>query len=112
MKQGTNFILPVNIEYDLELIEKIEFIFKQSKPGDSLKNSKTIKKFEYPSDVAVAIGEDNTINLYWNIDDTYLFDVNNLILMDTRIYLKDSEQNPETTTIKIRMNPTLFGQGD
>lgn len=115
MKQGTNFILPVSIEYDLSLAKSIEFVFKQPKKGANAEFSpKSIingiqKSFTYPSDEAtLSTTEENVINLHRDIKDTYRFDPEEYIYMDTRITLKDSPQNPETEIVKIKMLPTLF----
>lgn len=116
MKQGTNFILPVSIEYDLSLAESIEFVFKQPKMGAnnlafSPKNiiNGIQKVFVYPSaEATLSTTEENVINLHWDIRDTYKFKPEEYIYMDTRITLKDSEQNPETEIVKIKMLPTLF----
>lgn len=107
MKQNTSFILDAKIGMDLDLVEKVEFIFKQ---GES-----RVKKFIYPSSNAVRGDGENdkdVIYLYWKNRDTMVFDTTNLIEMDTRIHVLDSDQNPETDIIHIRMKPTLFKEGD
>lgn len=116
MKQGTNFILPVQIEYDLEQVKSIDFIFKQS----ALKNKNEYsirdvlkgveKTFTYPSETAtLSETEENVINLYWTTKDTYIFmPEGEPIYMDTRITLNNSTENPETEIVKIQMLPTLF----
>lgn len=105
MKQNTNFILDVKIGMDLDLIESIEFIFKQ---GEN-----RVKKFVYPSTNAVR-GDDekDIVYLFWKQRDTMVFNTKDIVEMDTRIHVIDSEQNPETPIIPIRLEPTLFGRGD
>lgn len=116
MKQGTNFILPVQIEYDLEQVKSIDFIFKQA----ALKNKNEYsirgilkgveKTFTYPSETAtLSETEENVINLYWTDKDTYIFmPEGEPVYMDTRITLNNSTENPETEIVKIQMLPTLF----
>lgn len=114
MKQGTNFVLPVLIEYDLSLVESIDFIFKQPiKAPTSFSPKKVLegvqKTFTYPSDTAtLSTTEENTINLHWSAKDTYKFDPEEIIYLDTKLFVKGSEENPETEIIKIKMLPTLF----
>lgn len=116
MKQGTNFILPIQIEYDLEQVKSIDFIFKQS----ALKNKNEYsareilkgveKTFTYPSETAtLSETEENVINLHWTAKDTYIFVPDGEpVYMDTRITLNNSTENPETEIVKIQMLPTLF----
>lgn len=96
MKQGTNFILPVEIDIDLDKVEQIEFVFKQK----SVEHT-----FTYPSDIAVREG--NTINLIWTQADTYKF-IADKVEMDTRITLINSPYNPETPIVVFHMDRTLF----
>lgn len=118
MKQGTNFILPVSIDYDLSLVSSVEFIFKQPAKAPASFSPKKIldgvkKTFTYPSDTAVlSTTETNTINLYWSIKDTYRFNPEEIIYLDTRLILKNSTENPETEIIKIKMLPTLFREDE
>lgn len=106
MKQGTKFLLPISIDFDLSLVEKIEFIFRQDKRQNT-------KKFEFPSSTAVIDDEDETlIDLIWTKEDTYIFSPELPLMMDTRIKLIDSDYNPETEIVKLTLNPTLFRQGD
>lgn len=118
MKQGTNFLLPITIEYDLTKIEKVEFIFKQlptpnpsyiAQPKDIPLEEEISLEFIYPSDTAtLSDTEKDVINLHWNEDDTFKFIPDKYIYMDTRITLTESDQNPETKIIKLKMSPTLF----
>lgn len=103
MKQGTTFYMPIDFGIDLELVKKVEFMFSQDDVG---------LKMEYPSERADTIDGSNYILLLWKPEDTYLFDANRRIKMDTRITLKDSIVNPETTVQKIILSETLFREGD
>jgi hypothetical protein len=117
MKQGTNFILPVSIDYDLTLVSNIDFVFKQPiKTPASFSPKKILdgvqKTFAYPSDTAtLSTTEENTINLHWAVKDTYKFNPEEIIYLDTRLTLKNSTENPETEIVKIKMLPTLFKEG-
>lgn len=115
MKQGTNFILPIQIGYDLSQVKSIDFIFKQptARSRGEFSTKKIIdgiqKTFTYPSKTAVLSStEANVVNLYWTEKDTFSFAPDEYIYMDTKIVLKESDQNPETEICKIKMLPTLF----
>lgn len=115
MKQGTNFILPVTFDFDLNLVESIDFIFRQSRnPKGQFSGADILngvhKEFTYPSDSALlSVTESNTVDLYWIDKDTYKFNSEDYIYLDTKIHLKNSNNlNPETEIIKIKMSPTLF----
>ena len=114
MKQGTNFILPVSIDYDLTLVSSIDFVFKQPTKAPASFSPKKIldgvqKTFTYPSDTAtLSTTEDNTVNLHWAVKDTYKFNPEEIIYLDTKLTLKNSIENPETEIVKIKMLPTLF----
>lgn len=114
MKQGTNFILPITFDFDLNLVESIDFVFRQSRnPKGQFSGAGILdgihKEFTYPSDVALlSTTESNTIDLYWADVDTYKFNPEEYIYLDSKIHLKDSNVNPETEIIKIKMSPTLF----
>lgn len=114
MKQGTNFVLPINIDYDLTSVKSIDFIFKQPKKAPASFSPKDILKgvqkvFTYPSDEAtLSTTEKNTINLHWVAKDTYKFNPEEFIYLDTKISLLKSNENPETEIVKFKMLPTLF----
>lgn len=97
MKQGINFLLPVEIGMDLEPVEKIEFILRQEDVE---------MQFEYPSDKCIREG--NVINLIFMQSDTWQFKTDVPCYLDTRITLTDSIYQPETELVKLRMNKTLF----
>ena len=98
MKQGIKFKLPIQIGINLDKVEQIEFIFKQGK---------TTKEFIYPSEVAIRRPNDNIVDLSWDSEDTYMFKPTYMD-MDTRIYLKDTDEQPETQIVNLKLNPTLF----
>ncbi len=119
MKQGTSFILPVWFDYDLSQVKSIDFIFKQpvSKNKTEFSSRKIMdgvkKAFSYPSDEAtLSITDENTINLHWTQKDTYKFNPEEPVYMDTRLILKNSLNNPATEIVKIDMLPTLFKEGE
>lgn len=119
MKQGTSFILPVWFDYDLSQVTSIDFIFKQPVVKNKAEFSSRrimdgIKKtFSYPSDTAtLSEKEENTINLHWTRKDTYKFNPEETVYLDTRLNLKNSLENPETEIIEIKMLPTLFKENE
>lgn len=97
MKQGINYLLQIEIGMDVDLIEKMEFIFKQGEKE---------KLFLYPGEKAIK-QNNNIIALKWTSEETYFFKPAN-IEIDTRITLKDSEYQPETEIKTIYMKRTLF----
>lgn len=101
MKQGTKFILEIEIDTDLDSIESIEFVFVQGQKE---------MKFNYPSDKTMRL-DNNIIGLIFDKEDTYYFNVGQ-ILMDSRIKLKDSEYNPLTEIVPFKMQKTLFKEVD
>lgn len=104
MKQGTNFHLTVTMGINLDLVEKITFLFKQQS-GAKL-------TFTYPSDIASRIDDTNQIKLQWTREETYSFNANEYVMMDSLIELIDSSDNPQTEVVKFSINPTLFEEGD
>lgn len=107
MKQGTHFILPVEIDMDLDAVERIEFIFKQEKRI----NSDAVKVNVYP-DNCTRQENKNVILIPWTQDETFKFASGRMLYMDTRITLRGSDNQPETEILAIKMNPTLFQEGD
>lgn len=97
MKQGTNCLLPISIGTDLALVKKIEFILKQNDLE---------MYFEYPSDKTIK--DENAVNLIFTQQDTWAFKPNVAIYIDTRITLWDSDYQPETEIVSIKMSKTLF----
>lgn len=107
MKQGTHFILPVEFDLDLDTVEQIEFVFKQEKRL----NSDIVKVNTYPYD-CTRQENTNVILIPWTRDETFRFVSGRLLYMDTRITLRNSDNQPETEILPIKMNPTLFREGD
>ena len=97
MKQGTSFLLPIQIGTDLDNVQKVEFILQQNEKEFS---------YEYPSDTVIREG--NSLAIKFTAEDTWNFEPNVPIYIDTRITLKDSEYQPETEIVKVIMNRTLF----
>ena len=96
----SNFIMTVNVNYDLDKVDKITFKFMQKYNDRSV-------IFTYPSDKAVRT-EDNRIVLKWDAKTAFIFSSNGEIEMDTLIDLKDSDLNPETNIVSLKMDRTLF----
>ena len=111
IKAGTNFVLPVEIEdRDFDNISAIEFLFKQSLKGDTLKTAYWSANGE-SRDAARKSGE-KTILVSFSRTDSYLFQQNKPFYMDTRIHYSGSETNPYTKIITLTMNETLFAEGE
>lgn len=97
MKKGTKSLLPVSIGVDVDLVSKVEFIFVQGNRS---------KEFSYPSSAAYKM-DDRTIGIIWTPADKEKFKAD-AMQMDTRITLKDSPYQPDTTIVPVIMNDTLF----
>lgn len=102
MKQGIHILLPVEFDFDLDEVERIEFIVRQ-------KNTEL--SFEYPSDRARRRAGENIVDLEFNEADTWLFSPTTPAELDTRLHLKSSPYNPETTLVRFDMHRTLFEEG-
>lgn len=102
MKAGLNCTMAVKIDcIRTDDVEQIEFIFKKLPD----KKAKTVKKALYPGNVII---EDGKFLIPWTAAETYLFDSKEPFYMDTRVILKNSDDQPETNIIKLYMSPTLF----
>lgn len=111
IKAGTCFVLPVTIDdAHFSDIEAIEFLFKQTENGETIKTAYWSK--EGPSRDASQRGAENVILVDFSREDTYLFLQDEMFFMDTRIHYTGSEQNPPTNIVQLRMNRTLFSEGE
>lgn len=101
MKQGTKFTLPVQFGIPIDTIESCEFLFTQGE---------TELLFMHPSDRSVLL--EDAIGLIWTPSETFMFNTDKAIKMDTRLRLKGSDMNPQTNIVTLTMSPTLFRNGD
>ena len=107
MKQGTQFVLPVEIGMDLDDVSRIEFVFKQK----SCKGFPAIKSNVWPDDCTRQEGQ-NIILIPWTREETYKFLGGEALYMDTRITLRDSTDQPQTEILTLKMSPTLLQEVD
>lgn len=111
IKAGTNLSLPLDIIDDkFNLINAIEFLFKQTENGETLKTAYWSRNGE--SRDAVLIDGTQTIAIRFTREDTYLFQQDEIFYLDTRIHYDDTDENPYTPILQLRMNPTLFAEGE
>lgn len=104
MKQGTTFKMPVMIDMELSLVKAIDFLFVQG-PTELL--------VTYPSEKAIKRPDSNRIiDIAWSEEETWLFDSSKRISLDTKIYLNDSDTNPDTKIATFILHKTLFRQED
>lgn len=89
---------------DVAEISKIEFAFSQNI------NSTPLKLVQFPGEGTVDLGE-NMIGVVWTAEDTLLFEAGKSFYADTRITMYDTEYQPQTPIIKLKMEPTLFIKG-
>lgn len=99
MKQGIHMLLPVEIDFDINEVERIEFIIRQ-------KNTEL--SFEYPSARAQRRAGENIVDLELTEDETWLFSPTVPAELDTRLHLIDSPYNPETVPVRFDVHRTLF----
>jgi len=111
IKAGTNLSLPLEIvDKNFAMIEAIEFLFKQTENGDTLKTAYWSRDGE--SRDAVLITGTQKVTVRFSREDTYLFRQNENFFIDTRIHYDDTDENPYTPILQLRMNPTLFAEGE
>lgn len=102
MKQLTKNLLKMNFRgVEWASIQKIEFAFSQELGAIPL------KEVEYPGDGTLLVSE-GTVGIEWTAEDTRKFVAGKPFFADTRISLMNSEYQPETSIVKLIMNPTLF----
>lgn len=86
---------------DIDNVEKVEFAFSQNL------RSTPLKLAEFPGDDTVDLGN-NTIGVIWTPQDTMLFESGESFYADTRITMNNSEYQPYTPIVKLKMEHTLF----
>lgn len=102
MKQLIKNLLSMNLNgIKLADVERVEFAFSQNM------HSTPLKLAEYPGNGTVDLG-DNMIGVVWTPEETMLFAAGQTFYADTRITLKESDFQPTTPIVKLKMNPTLF----
>ena len=111
IKAGTCFTLPIEIDApDFEHISAIEFIFKQEQGGETLKTAYWTRTGTV-KDAQLKDGE-QVILVLFSREDSYKFEQEEMFQLDTRIHYENAITNPYTNIIRLRMNPTLFEEGE
>ena len=111
IKAGTCFVLPVTIEDDyLEEIEAIEFLLKQIDTGGTIKTAYWSKEGQCRD--AERISGENTFIISFSMEDSYLFQQDEMFYLDTRIHHQNSNTNPFTNIVRVRLHCTLFAPGE
>ncbi len=106
MKQLTKNLLKMNFQgIDLTTVSKIEFAFSQEIGETPLKTA------IYPDDSTVVKLTDTQIGVEWTQAETALFEAGKHFYADTRITMADTEYQPSTPILKLKMEETLFGNG-
>ena len=102
MKQLTNNLLKMNFYgIDMAAVSKIEFAFSQKV------NEAPLKEAVYPGDDTVLI-DGNMVGVIWTPADTQKFKAGKPFYADTRITMSNTEYQPATSIIELKMEPTLF----
>lgn len=114
VKAGTAFSFPVEIEDEnFDLIEKIEFMFKQEEDDDEGEALKTaLWSRDGESRDCEKVENENVIKVSFSRADTYRFEQNEFFFMDTRITYAGATENPATNIVKLKMANTLFENGE
>lgn len=101
VKQGTNYLMGVRFKgLNLDDVSSIDFILTQND---------VVWEFAYPSNTASRRdGSEDIVDIVWTEADTWKFKRSCDIAMDTRIYLANSWQNPQTPIKTFRIGRTLF----
>lgn len=111
IKSGTTFVLPVEIQdRNFDQISAIEFLFKQTMNGKTLKTAYWSK--DGASRGCVKRAGQNVILVSFSRSDSYLFKQNAIFYMDTRIHYTGTETNPYTKIISLQMRDTLFAEDE
>lgn len=102
MKQGNNQIMGIRFKEGLNNVETILFKFVQGNRSLT---------FKFPSEnTAIDREEENVIDLLWTYKDTYMFEADKTIYLDTLVKMKNSNTTPEIPIKELTMSPTLFRQ--
>lgn len=114
IKIGTNTTLPVRALFSNGLstadVEKIEFIFKQDKQdGSPILKSALYEPGNPESDVVL---QDDAFMIRWTMEETYRFAEGQTFFMDTRVWIYGTQDNPTTPIVSLKMDPSLFEEGD
>ena len=113
LKHGISITLPVKFTgIDLDEVLAIEFLFKTecSETGAAVKTA--LYKSDGTGDAQRRQGAEGIIDVPWSKEDTYKFPSGKDFYMDTRITLMESSENPVTQILSLRMNESLFQEGD
>lgn len=109
MKRNFTSILPISFaNIDFSTIKSIDFVFKKEQSEEAAVIKSSTYMADGTGDAQKRDGE-NVIEIPFSREDTLKFEANEPFYMDPRIRLFDSPVEPETSIIKLRMNPTLFG---
>lgn len=103
LKQGINAQMRVNVGIDLDQVETIVFVCEQGHAR---------KMWTYPSNTAVRVEDSNVISLEWSWADTFEFEANANVMLDSKIFLTSSKYNPPTEKVSFRMDSTLFTEAE
>lgn len=102
MKQGIDFLMAIRIGIDLDQCEKVELIFTQGEKE---------RYVVYPSD-EVVLEPGRMLLVKWSAEQTRYFEAGKKIELDTRITLKDTDQQPATNITTIVFERTNFKEAE
>lgn len=104
MKRGTTPTIQIQHDLDITTVEKVYFLFKQSKS----ENSGTILVKHYPEDTTESEG---VFNIPFIEEETRLFKSNMNFYCDAKIVLVNGKI-PATEILVLNCTPTLWGESD
>ena len=105
MQQGRPGYETVYMNLDLDLIDHVDFMFKQD--NDKTCTTKMLKT--YPDDEGIYIDENGAFQVPFTAEETYMFKERKLLYLSVRPVLIDGSM-PEVPTVAIRMHSTLYNQ--
>ena len=114
MEYGMNSTLKIHfLDIETEILEEIEFIFKQENKNDAEAIKYVVWNAEIYSDDVYTIDDDLT-NFYipFTKEETFKFRPGKKFYVDARIHYVDTFDNPHVPVASIEMLPGLFGAGD
>lgn len=114
MEYGMNQTLKVHFtDLQTDILESIEFIFKQENKNEALAKKYVVWEKDFPSEEVYILDSDYE-NYYipFTKEETFDFVPNKKFYIDARIHYADTFDNPSVPVVGIMMSPGLFGKDD
>ena len=114
MEYGMNSTLRVQFtDINTEILESIEFIFKQVNKNDAEALKYVVWNRNSESDDVFIMDDDMTkFYIPFTKQDTFNFKPGKNFYIDARIHYQETFDNPHVPVVAINMRSGLFGRGD